>query len=152
MSKRRRRIPSSPYAVHELRDSERHLAVVRYDGDVDVFTALAWAYLIGQSASAAAPIQAPQPRLYRCNPDRTGLYEWTLGRPDKPGPGVFTGALITLARRPAHASGPIADTRCHACTAESGERHERWCCVGRVIEMPVFAETLADLRPRALWA
>lgn len=86
-----------PYAVHVLHDADEDLALVRYDGDPDVFTALATKWLAANDYSYA--VLPPEPRLYRCNPDFTGEYGWLLGTPDRPGPGTFLGATIRLGRR-----------------------------------------------------
>lgn len=86
-----------PYAVHRLLDAEPDVALIRYDGDPDVFTALATNWLRYEGYDE--PIEPPQPRLYRINPCQDYEYSWTLGRPDRRGPGVFLGAVVTLARR-----------------------------------------------------
>lgn len=88
----------SPFAVHRLYDAEPAVAVVRYDGDPDVFAALATEWL--SSEGIRRPIQPPQPQLYRCNPDPSGEYGWLLGTPRRPGPGTFLGALLELAKWP----------------------------------------------------
>jgi hypothetical protein len=94
MSNRKR----APFAVHRLLDAEPAVALVRYDGDPDVFTALAADWL--RDEGIRRPIAPPKPRLYRCNPDFTGKYGWLLGTPDRPGPGTFLGALIELMKWP----------------------------------------------------
>lgn len=65
---------------------------VRYDGDPDVFVALAWR--LGIDHDWARPIQPPAPRLMRSSPDPSGEYAWVLVPVDRPGRGVFSGALI----------------------------------------------------------
>jgi hypothetical protein len=91
MSKRK------PFAVHMLSDADDAVALVRYDGDPDVFTALATKWLADHDYPYT--VQPPKPRLYRCNPDFTGEYSWLLGEPDHPGPGTFLGAVIRLGRK-----------------------------------------------------
>jgi hypothetical protein len=81
-------------------DCDQAVALVRYDGDPDVFAALAAAWLADNDIHR--PIEPPKPRLYRCNPDFTGEYGWLLGEPDRPGPGTFLGALIVTAQWPEH--------------------------------------------------
>lgn len=93
MSNRRR-----PFTVHRLIDCEPAVALVRYDGDPDVFAALAATWLAEEEIRR--PIEPPKPRLYRCNPDPSGEYGWLLGQPTRPGPGTFLGALIELAKWP----------------------------------------------------
>jgi hypothetical protein len=73
-------------------DSETEFAVIRYDGDPDVFTALAWAHCITEDI--AWSVQPPEPRLYRCNPDYTREYGWLLGLAERRGPGVWMGATV----------------------------------------------------------
>jgi hypothetical protein len=77
-------------------DSETEIGVVRYDGDPDVFTALAWALAIAQDSDYA--VQPPQPRLYRCNPEPTGEYAWWLTPAQQRGRGVFLGATVRPGR------------------------------------------------------
>ncbi len=86
-----------PFAVHRLLDADEDVALVRYDGDPDVFTALATKWLADNEYPYA--VLPPQPRLYRCNPDFTGEYNWLLGTPERPGPGTFLGATIRLGER-----------------------------------------------------
>lgn len=95
----RNRKSRTPFAVHRLIDGEPAVALVRYDGDPDVFAALAADWL--RLEDIHRPVKPPQPRLYRCNPDPTGEFSWTLGTPAQPGPGTFVGALIELAEWPA---------------------------------------------------
>lgn len=113
-----------PFAVHRLIDCGRDVAVVRYDGDPDVFTALAHNWL--QYEDYERPIEPPQPRLYRMNACSDYEYSWTLGRPERRGPGVWLGALVTLARQ----RGPLGTWShggCWRCDAEHGERHMAAC-------------------------
>lgn len=86
---------ASPYRVLPM-DDENCIAVIRYDGDPDVFTALAWAYSIQESTEHS--IEPPQPRLYRCNPDFTGEFSWLLYPAEKRGRGVWLGAELTTAQ------------------------------------------------------
>jgi hypothetical protein len=72
-------------------DSDGDIAVIRYDGDPDVFTALAWAHCIREDIDYS--IKPPNPRLYRCNPDNTGEYAWLLAEASTRGRGVWLGAL-----------------------------------------------------------
>lgn len=87
---------SKPYRVHRLHDADDEIALIRYDGDPDTFTALAWRFCIDAEIEDA--IQPPQPRLYRCNPDFTGEFRWLIGMPDRRGPGTFLGSTLRLAR------------------------------------------------------
>lgn len=87
-----------PGQVYRLLDfPDGVLAVVRYDGDPDVFTALAHNWLASQwrhpddEPVAVAP---PEPRLYRMNPYQGDDYGWILGEPSRPGRGVWLGALL----------------------------------------------------------
>jgi hypothetical protein len=84
------------YAVHRLIDCDRDVAVIRYDGDPDVFTALAADWLAREGHECS--IEAPQPRLYRMNVCQSDEWGWTLDTPSRRGRGVFLGALVTLAR------------------------------------------------------
>lgn len=113
-----------PYAVHRILDHGRNVAVVRYDGDPDVFAALAENWL--RNEGYERPIEPPQPRLYRMNACADGEYAWTLGRPTRRGPGVWLGALLTLAR-PRGELGPVAPFGCWRCEADRGERHLATC-------------------------
>lgn len=123
MRKPRRR---TPFAVHPLIDCGRDVALVRYDGDEDTFTALAAAWLIDESIDRA--VEPPQPRLYRCNPTQSDDYGWTLGKPSRPGPGTFLGAIVTLARHPGPL-GEVARYECwrSPCQAKRGEQHLLSC-------------------------
>lgn len=88
---------TKPAAMRVLpMDSETEEAVIRYDGDPDVFTALAWAHGISEGIDYA--IQPPEPRLYRCNPDPTHEFPWLLAHAEKRGPGVWLGATLRLGR------------------------------------------------------
>lgn len=94
MPKRERK----PFGVYDLLDSEPEIALIRYDGDPDVFTALAWTWLMKQEdecESGHYSVEPPQARLYRFNPTDDPDYSWTIGRPAQRGPGVFTGAVLT---------------------------------------------------------
>lgn len=71
-------------------DDEQTLALVRYDGDPDVFTALYWAHAIAEDIDYS--VEPPQPRLFRINPDPTGEYGWLMAEAREPGHGVFLGA------------------------------------------------------------
>ncbi len=113
-----------PYAVHRLIDDGRNVAVIRYDGDPDVFTALAANWLRYEDYDR--PIEPPQPRLYRMNPCVDYEYSWTLGRPVRRGPGVWLGALVTLARERGEL-GPVASFGCWRCEAQPGEQHLAAC-------------------------
>lgn len=115
-----------PFAVHRLLDAGRTVAVVRYDGDPDVFTALAGDWLLREFDEHDRPIEPPQPRLYRMNACADDEYSWSLGRPVRRGPGVWLGALVTFAR-PRGELGPIASFGCWRCEAEVGERHLAGC-------------------------
>lgn len=126
MSRRR------PYALIPIDNDgtyppyNRRVAVVRYDGDPDVFTALVHAWLMSQEFDET--VLPPEPRLYRWNPDPSRTYTSVLADAARPGPGVWLGAVVELARR---ADGPIADKMCNPCDAVRGERHYSWCPVGR---------------------
>lgn len=100
----------APFAVHNLLDCEPGVAIVRYDGDPDVFTALTWAWLIDRQDECEDghySIEAPLPRLYRINPTDDPDFSWTLSRSAKRGRGVFTGAVVTRGRT----------WQCHYCCA-----------------------------------
>jgi hypothetical protein len=84
-------VKTKPYRVLPV-DDEQTLALVRYDGDPDVFTALAWAYLIENDLDYS--IEPPEPRLFRCNPDFTGEYSWLMAEATERGRGVFLGARV----------------------------------------------------------
>lgn len=116
----------TPFAVHRLIDCGRDVALVRYDGDEDTFTALATAWLIDEGIDW--PVDAPQPRLYRCNPVQSDEYGWALGRPNRPGPGAFLGAVVTLARHPGP-YGEVSRFDCwrYPCQAKRGEQHLLSC-------------------------
>jgi hypothetical protein len=90
-----------PFGVHPLIDSEPYMAVIRYDGDPDVFAALAWAYLADRQAEyedGHYSVEPPDPRLYRLNPTVDPDFSWLLGRPTMPGRGTFVGAVLTRGR------------------------------------------------------
>lgn len=90
-----------PFGTYNLLDCEPEVALVRYDGDPDVFTALAWVWLMEREdeyEDGHYSVEPPQPRLYRMNPCADYEYSWTLGRPAKRGPGVFTGSVLTRGR------------------------------------------------------
>jgi hypothetical protein len=88
---RRRR----PFAVHGFDDEGQAFAVIRdRDHDPDVFTALAWAYMIDQEVGECCSIQPPEWRTYRCEQSyhNAGEYAWILTERE-PGPFVWTGAI-----------------------------------------------------------
>lgn len=114
-----------PFAVHKLIDCGRDVALVRYDGDPDVFTALAYQWLTDYGLGDRV-IEPPQPRLYRMDPCNSDDYAWTLAEANRPGRGVFTGALITLARR-GQVSDIMAPYGCWRCEARPGEYHLTDC-------------------------
>lgn len=90
-----------PFGTYNLLDCEPDVALVRYDGDPDVFTALAWVWLMREQADSERghySVEAPRPRLYRFNPSADPDYAWQLGQPSKPGPGNFVGAMIERGR------------------------------------------------------
>lgn len=82
---------TKPYRVLHM-DAEDCIAVIRFDGDPDVFTALAWAHCIDEGIEYA--IAPPEPRLYRCNPDWTREYSWLLYPAKQGGHGVWLGAKV----------------------------------------------------------
>jgi hypothetical protein len=84
---------TKPFRVLHMDDEDP--AVIRYDGDPDVFTALAWRHCIQEGIEQS--VEPPEPRLYRCNPDFTGEYSWLLHPADKPGRGVWLGAKLKTA-------------------------------------------------------
>lgn len=91
----RRRKTAQVYNLTEM--PEGVLAVVRYDGDPDVFTALAHQWLTGQRHYEDDPpvaVLPPEPRLYRMKPTTSDDYGWILGEAPRPGSGVWTGALL----------------------------------------------------------
>lgn len=84
-------------------DDSDTIAVIRYDGDPDVFTALAWAYAIEQEEDYT--LLPPEPSLYRCNPTPLDSeFSFWLGEPEKRGPGVWLGARVNrgVYRQPAY--------------------------------------------------
>jgi hypothetical protein len=113
-----------PFAVYPIVDFGRTVALVRYDGDPDVFAALAADWL--RYAGHERPVEPPQPRLYRMNACQSDEFAWQLGKPTKRGPGVFLGALVTLSR-PREPLGEMAPHGCWRCDAEWGERHLARC-------------------------
>jgi hypothetical protein len=73
--------------------------VVRYSGDPDEFAALAHAWLVSERSGVfdyPVGIVAPDPKLYRMNPDPSGEFNWLLGEARRPGRGVWTGALLKV--------------------------------------------------------
>ena len=105
----------------------RVVGVVRYDGDPDVFTALAATWLRQEGYEAS--ILPPDPRLYRWNVDPTGYHPQVLGWAERPGPGAWLGAVIECARPPG--TGPVVERYCHVCDGRRGERHGGFCVIGR---------------------
>lgn len=85
--------------VHRLLDAEAGtVAVVRYSGDPDEFTALAHGWLMDEDGELYGTVSVlpPQPRLYRMNPESSDEYTWALGFPDRPGRGTWLGALLKV--------------------------------------------------------
>ena len=109
-----------PAEVYRLFDGDRDVyGVCRYSGDPDEFTALVQAWLITEmDGTFDAPMGAlpPKPRLYRMNPDPSGEHGWILGEPSKPGPGVWTGALVKLVQ-----------IGCRECQYVGGKHHPGGC-------------------------
>ena len=99
---------SRPYAAALAMDDEDAIGVIRYDGDPDVFTALAWKLAIDHDCDYT--VRPPEPRLYRVNPDTTGEFSWLLAKADRRGHGVFLGALVRYGRymEPAWMRDPLA--------------------------------------------
>lgn len=106
----------------------RNLAVIRYDGDPDVFTALAYEFLRMEGHDTA--IEPPRPRYYRWGFDTLDRTHQMLREASGPGRGVWLGALVVSAR-PA-GDGPVANRYCEPCDARAGERHGGWCVFGRL--------------------
>ncbi len=86
---------TKPYRLLHM-DDEDCVAVIRYDGDPDVFTALAWVHCMSEAVDHS--IEPPEPRLYRCNPDWTGEYSWLLTPAEERGRGVWLGAKVKTAK------------------------------------------------------
>lgn len=129
MGKRR-----SPFAVMPLDDEStfhpsRVLAVVRYDGDPDVFAALAAVWMREEGYDEA--VMPPRPRLFRWNPDPTGYHEQVLAEAARPGRGVWLGSRLERARPTG--TGPVALGYCNVCDAHRGERHTERCVLGRLM-------------------
>lgn len=83
------------YGIHCIDDGDGNAFAVIRDrtADPDVFTALAWAFMIDYDVECRA-VQSPRWTTYRCEQDPYAAAEhaWTLAeRP--PGRGVWTGAL-----------------------------------------------------------
>lgn len=111
--------PRKAYAVYRLLDCEPDVALIRYDGDPDVFAALAqdWLREEYQDCDRSYSAEPPKPRLYRMNPSSDPDYGWQLGTPAKRGPGVFLGAILTVGRR----------WNCGYCFAPYNEAHADDC-------------------------
>lgn len=130
-----------PFRLYEIGDDDyapnRTVAVVRYDGDPDTFTALVLHWLLterdGCGDNAVLP---PQPRLFRWNPDPSRTYAFLLADANKPGPGVWLGARVEFAR---DTSGPVSTRFCNACDAFAGENHTGSCAYGKAIEKALAA-------------
>lgn len=87
--------------VYSLGEAERHVhAVVRYDGDPDVFTALAGDWVrnnLDGYYDAPIALCPPEPRLYRWNvAGEWGEYPLMLGESRRSGRGVWTGSLLRV--------------------------------------------------------
>jgi hypothetical protein len=135
-----------PFEVTPLDDeyqgpaTSRDLAVVRYDGDPDVFAALASDWLRREGRDET--IEPPRPRLYRWNVDPTRYYDLVLAEAAERGPGVWIGAKIEYARKPE--TGPIAERYCQVCDARPGEHHWDRCAMGRRLAGMVTASSASD--------
>lgn len=109
-----------PFGVYSLLECEPDVAVIRYDGDPDVFTALAWTWLMDRQdeyEDGHYSVEPPRPRLYRFNPTEHPDYSWKLGHPEKRGAGVFTGSILTRGR----------SWECAYCFARYDELHQGDC-------------------------
>lgn len=122
-----------PWRLHELDNDapypplSRQVAVLRYDGDPDVFAAVVHRWLIREGHEEN--VLPPDPQLYRWRPDPSGYYGVILDTAVRRGPGVWLGSLVTFARV---AHGPLAGRFCNPCDAAPGERHHTWCAFGRL--------------------
>jgi hypothetical protein len=129
---------TGPFAVipleYEDTGGRPPVAVVRYDGDPDVFTALVWSWMRwGYDEDQQSRLLPPEPRLFRWNPDPTHTYGSILARAGRPGRGVWLGAEVHFAWEGA---GPVnTGWFCHRCRARQGERHETWCTMPRIQAM-----------------
>jgi hypothetical protein len=84
-----------PFRVHDLLDmDDGEVAVIRYDGDPDVFTALAWARGIDDGWSHT--VASPELHYYKHVPDWSGEYGWRLYPMTGPGRGRWLGAMVRL--------------------------------------------------------
>lgn len=109
------------YQVYSLGEAERHVhAVVRYDGDPDVFTALAGQWVRDNlDGYYAMPIALcpPEPRLYRWNvAGGWNEYPIMLGEARRRGPGVWTGSLLR-----------VTPAGCEDCQRMRGRGHAARC-------------------------
>jgi hypothetical protein len=136
-----------PFRLHELGDDDyfppnRTVAVVRYDGDPDVFTALVHHWLLTERANyGQQSVLPPEPRLFRWNPDPSRTFSYLLAKANNPGRGVWLGARVQFAR---DTTGPLATSTCNGCEAFPGERHAGWCVFGKAITRARDADTSPD--------
>jgi hypothetical protein len=141
-------IRRGPFAVHRLIDCGRDIALVRYDGDPDVFTALAAEFLYLKGIEGRT-IEAPEPGLFRMNVCNSDEYGWAVGRPTKPGRGTFTGAILTLARR--GELGRYAPFGCWRCEAKVYERHLTSCLENWGVREMAPGTSVTDEDGRRVW-
>jgi hypothetical protein len=88
----------TPYAVHRISDADEVVALIRYDGDPDVFTALAWRFLIREAYHAGTRIEPPMYRGYRCEQNAwNDDYAWIYMPRQLGERGVFGGSEVRLA-------------------------------------------------------
>lgn len=85
-----------PYAVHRISDGDAVVALVRYDGDPDVFTALAWRFLLREGYDSV--IEPPRYTGYRCEQSAWNAdeYAWIYMERPRGQRGVFGGAEVRL--------------------------------------------------------
>lgn len=89
-----------PYAALPITDDGDAVALIRYDGDPDVYTAIAWTHALTRGhAFDDITINPPEPGLYRispCSPRSCGDHSWHYDHASRRGPGVFTAAPLVL--------------------------------------------------------
>lgn len=90
--------PKAPFRVHTIDDDAWRgpltVAAIRYDGDPDVFVALAWAHLAREGQ--AYPIQPPVYTRFRFQPDPSRYYDTVIADCPDGGRGTWAGARVVI--------------------------------------------------------
>jgi len=135
-----------PVQVYRLFDGDPgQVAIVRYSGDPDEYTAVAHTWLADQIGDGTLVfdypigVVAPRPRWFRMNPYNGDEYGWTLGLPSGPGRGNWFGSFLT-----------VTAIGCSQCQYLHGAHHPAGCLnadIDGLITLQFGGQRVSDRHP-----